>query len=59
MARGRQDPEGQAATASFTASSASAGMALLSVSAVLYAAFALDPDGNNVEAVCHTASPED
>lgn len=42
MARGRQDPEGQAATASFTASSASAGMALLSVSAVLYAAFALE-----------------
>lgn len=42
MARGRQDPEGQAATASFTATSASAGMALLSVSAVLYAAFALE-----------------
>ena len=22
-----------------------------------YGAFVLDPDGNNVEAVCHTASP--
>ncbi|MFI7741852.1 lipopolysaccharide biosynthesis protein [Kocuria rhizosphaericola] len=42
MARGRQDPQGQAATASFTAASASAGMALLSVSAVLYAAFVLE-----------------
>ncbi|KUG52180.1 MULTISPECIES: lipopolysaccharide biosynthesis protein [Kocuria] len=42
MARGRQDPEGQAATASFAATSAAAGMALLSVSAVLYAAFVLE-----------------
>ena len=24
-----------------------------------YGAFVRDPDGNNVEAVCHTASPED
>lgn len=41
MARGRQDRDAQAATASFTATSASAGMALLSGSAVLYAAFVL------------------
>ena len=24
-----------------------------------YAAFVRDPDGNNVEAVCHTAGPDD
>ncbi|MFI7484034.1 lipopolysaccharide biosynthesis protein [Kocuria sp. M1R5S2] len=42
MARGREDRRAQAATASFTATSAAAGMAVLSVSAVLYAAFVLE-----------------
>lgn len=42
MARGRQDRNAQAATASFTAASASAGMAGLAVSAVLYAAFVME-----------------
>ena len=41
MARGRQDREGQAATAAFTAASASAAMAVLGASAGLYAAFVL------------------
>ena len=42
MARGRQDRHAQAATASFTAASASAGMAVLGAAAVLYAAFVLE-----------------
>lgn len=41
MARGRQDRDAQEATASFTATSAAAGMAVLSTSAVLYAAFVM------------------